>query len=150
MRLIQKNPNLTILLVISILSFVLVLGCGTPAIPPSFGARIINGEEAKPNSWPWMIFLRAKISNVVYLCGGSIIGQNSILTAAHCVDKVSNSSQLFVFVSLHDLSKITQTNISVLSIHIHPQYNQAQKRTQIFRPSVFGLFASCQFPFIFV
>jgi secreted trypsin-like serine protease len=109
--------------VISFLTLGLALDCGIPTIPASFGARIINGEEAKPNSWPWMVYLLTRISNSTSMCGGSIIDQNTILTAAHCVDMASNSSQVSVYVGLHDLFKINQTNIPWLSIHIHPEYN---------------------------
>ncbi len=35
-------------------------GCGIPAIPPvvSGYARIVNGEEAVPHSWPWQVSLQ--------------------------------------------------------------------------------------------
>lgn len=39
---------------------VLSSGCGTPAIPPQVSgyARIVNGEEAVPHSWPWQVSLQ--------------------------------------------------------------------------------------------
>ena len=48
----------------------------------------VNGE-ATPNSWPWQISLRYR--NFPYknayghLCGGSLIENDLVLTAAHCV-----------------------------------------------------------------
>lgn len=35
-------------------------GCGVPAVPPvvSGYARIVNGEEAVPHSWPWQVSLQ--------------------------------------------------------------------------------------------
>lgn len=32
--------------------------CGKPAIPPTLEARIVNGERAKPNSWPWQVSMQ--------------------------------------------------------------------------------------------
>ena len=57
-------------------------------------SRIIGGENAQVNSWPWMISLR---SNGDHLCGGSILNSQFILTAAHCLkalDSVSSTSIL--------------------------------------------------------
>jgi secreted trypsin-like serine protease len=127
----QKNSNLKLTLLIFMLSIGLALGCGTPAIPPSFGARIINGEEAKPNSWPWMVLLLTRVSNSTSMCGGSIIDQNTILTAAHCVDRITSISQINVYVGLHSRLNNTQTNISVTSFHIHPQWNRTTIRNDV-------------------
>lgn len=35
-------------------------GCGVPAIRPVITgyARIVNGEEAVPHSWPWQVSLQ--------------------------------------------------------------------------------------------
>lgn len=30
------------------------LGCGTPPIEP-LTSRVVNGEDAKPHSWPWQV-----------------------------------------------------------------------------------------------
>lgn len=32
--------------------------CGKPAIPPTLEARIVNGERARPNSWPWQVSMQ--------------------------------------------------------------------------------------------
>ncbi|KAG7282481.1 hypothetical protein CRUP_000477 [Coryphaenoides rupestris] len=59
-------------------------GCGTPAITPQVTgyARIVNGEEAVPHSWPWQVSLQQ--SNGFHFCGGSLINENWVVTAAHC------------------------------------------------------------------
>ncbi|XP_051930223.1 chymotrypsin-like elastase family member 3B [Hippocampus zosterae] len=31
-----------------------VLGCGTPAVQPNTN-RVVNGEDARPHSWPWQV-----------------------------------------------------------------------------------------------
>lgn len=42
--------------------------CGKPAIPPTLEARIVNGERAKPNSWPWQVSMQVwKVSRALTL-----------------------------------------------------------------------------------
>jgi len=45
----------------------------------------VGGSEASPGSYPWMAMLKIK-SSVSFICGGSIINNRTVLTAAHCVD----------------------------------------------------------------
>uniref|UniRef100_A0A3Q2QZF4 Peptidase S1 domain-containing protein n=1 Tax=Fundulus heteroclitus TaxID=8078 RepID=A0A3Q2QZF4_FUNHE len=51
--------------------------CGQPAL----NTRIIGGEEAPPGSWPWQV----SIHSFGRICGGSLINDQWVLTAAHCV-----------------------------------------------------------------
>lgn len=44
--------------------------------------RIVNGRKARVNEFPWQVYLER--SNQ-FICGGSIIRPDWILTAAHCV-----------------------------------------------------------------
>jgi len=101
-----------------------VLGCGRSAISPSFVSRIINGEEAMPNSWPWMVFLKGKVSEGYIPCGGTILNQDTILTSAYCVYTLENPSNLSVLIGLHNRSSTSENNIFVASqINIHPEFN---------------------------
>ena len=48
----------------------------------AFTPYIVNGYEARPHEFPWMAAL---LNNNRQFCGGSLIDDNHILTAAHCV-----------------------------------------------------------------
>ena len=47
---------------------------------------IVGGTSAAVGSWPWQVALRETSSGEV-ICGGSLIGDRLILTAASCVNK---------------------------------------------------------------
>lgn len=53
-----------------------------------------DGEEAKPNEFPWMvgIFVRLSPEELSYLGGGSLIHTSVILTAAHLLDNIPPKS----------------------------------------------------------
>ena len=46
--------------------------------------RIIGGNVASRNSWPWMVSFVRKDDNSKQYCSGSLIHPSWILTAAHC------------------------------------------------------------------
>jgi secreted trypsin-like serine protease len=102
--------------------------CGMQQIAPSINgsqlnnARIINGQTAVSNSWPWMVSIRLRRSqNRVsgHLCGGVLIFDNIVLTAAHCVIDYSPSS-LAIIVGLNNIrTSISQQNVFTASNYIY-------------------------------
>ena len=54
--------------------------CATALTQPT--SRILGGEEASKNGFPYACSIRV---DGAHTCGGSIISNRNILTAAHCV-----------------------------------------------------------------
>lgn len=49
--------------------------------------RVINGQEALPNEFPWQVAL-VRAGGHTPICGGSIISDRHVLTAAHCTNDI--------------------------------------------------------------
>ncbi|KAK7896694.1 hypothetical protein WMY93_022019 [Mugilogobius chulae] len=60
-------------------------GCGQPAFPPVL-SRVVGGVDANPHSWPWQISLQYNNAGEWrHTCGGTLISDQWVLTAAHCI-----------------------------------------------------------------
>ncbi|KAK8757125.1 hypothetical protein V5799_000171 [Amblyomma americanum] len=59
--------------------------CGRPSVEPQLEPedRIIGGQPAVPGSWPWHAALHKHGTG--HACGGALITDRHIITAAHCV-----------------------------------------------------------------
>ncbi|XP_064472159.1 protein masquerade-like isoform X1 [Ornithodoros turicata] len=88
--------------------------------------RVIGGRDALPGEWCWQAAL-VNTKNQ-YLCGGALIGNQWVLTAAHCVTNlVRNGETFFVRVGDHDLGSAVgspgaQTQ-QVATTYIHHNHN---------------------------
>ncbi len=64
----------------------LLLAC-TPAVAQEATPRIIGGDNASQNQWPWMVELDIAFTatNKFGLCGGLLLSPRWVMTAAHCM-----------------------------------------------------------------
>ena len=60
-----------------------------------------SGQEAIPHSWPWQVFVKIEGKAGGYDCGGSIISEKWILTAAHCVPYRPVPAMSYVYAGIH-------------------------------------------------
>ncbi|RDD36395.1 Chymotrypsin-like protease CTRL-1 [Trichoplax sp. H2] len=90
--------------------------------------RIIGGENDVKGEHPYQISLQRKNSSQPclfhHICGGSIINQQHILTAAHCVDS-GKVSDFRVVAGEYDLSRNENTEqiIPVIKLIIRSDWN---------------------------
>merc|ERR1711887_112795 len=85
--------------------------------------RVVGGEIARPNSWPWQISLQFKSgSRFHHTCGGTLIRRGWVMTAAHCVDRTRTWR---VVLGDHDIMdhEGTEQYMSVSRVHLHPRWN---------------------------
>ncbi|PSN45967.1 Melanization protease 1 [Blattella germanica] len=106
--------------------------------------RIAGGEASIPGEFPWMAILQYNDSGSLrFLCGGSLITDMYILTAAHCLTFRKDSTKLIaVRLGEYDVSTendCTRNDKSVRCAErprdyliseqvLHPQYNEADRR----------------------
>lgn len=55
-----------------------------PELSREVQGRVVNGDEAEANQFPYQVSIRAISNKSVSLCGGSILSNEYILTAGHC------------------------------------------------------------------
>ncbi|XP_073434713.1 chymotrypsin B-like [Dendrobates tinctorius] len=96
-------------------------GCGVPAINPVVTgyARIVNGEESVPGSWPWQVSLQDNTG--WHYCGGSLINSNWVVTAAHCSFALTDR----VVLGEHDRSSSAEAiqSLAVSNVFTHPNWD---------------------------
>ncbi|XP_033753108.1 chymotrypsin-like protease CTRL-1 [Pecten maximus] len=54
-------------------------------------AAIIGGTNATDNAWPWQVSIRYRGR---FMCGGTLLNEDTVLTAAHCIFKQQTPDRL--------------------------------------------------------
>lgn len=81
---------------LALLSLFALLVAVNAGVLHDFDPRIVNGEDAKLGEIPFQVSLQST-SSKSHFCGGSVIGPNYVLTAAHCVvNRAPNALQVVV------------------------------------------------------
>ncbi|XP_058837320.1 brachyurin-like [Topomyia yanbarensis] len=97
-------------------------------------SRIVNGQEAQPGQFPYQV-LTLNIFNggTGGICGGTLLSQNFVLTAAHCVVIGTVAINVTVVLGAHNrqLVEETQQRIDFESINVHPDYDAFLLRNDI-------------------
>ncbi|XP_074066503.1 enteropeptidase [Macrotis lagotis] len=106
--------------------------CGKQLVVQETNHKIAGGNNAKEGAWPWMVSL---YFNEHPLCGASLISNEWLVSAAHCVyGRNLITSQWKAVLGLHTTLNLTnsQTVIQLIDqIIINPHYNKRTKDNDI-------------------
>jgi len=96
--------------------------------------RIIGGEETEVNEYPWQVLIYTKRGYTdacvtgEFLCGGSVIGDQWVLTAAHCLalECGLTTAEVEVYLGEHNRKENTEADeiqVNVAEMIRHGQYD---------------------------
>ncbi|CAM5164134.1 unnamed protein product [Natator depressus] len=99
--------------------------CGRGVVAPNATAtkgKIVGGSVAPRGAWPWLVSVRL---GGELMCGGVLVGDTWVLTAAHCFAGNGNELAWTVVVGDYDLAKWDEGEqvLPVNRIITHPKFN---------------------------
>ena len=101
--------------------------------PTQRETEIVGGQPATVGAWPWQAMVRSG----PYLCGGSLIAQQWVVTAAHCLfDSDGNAfppSAITVILGEHNRAKNDgmEQYMTVTEIVVHEEFNDWSNNNDI-------------------
>lgn len=97
----------------------------------STNTRIVGGSKADPKAWPWMVALFKKSRKTLF-CGGALINDRYVLTAAHCTFGVPNN-EIIARLGEYDFKDDGKfhNDYAVTEIKRHGHYNRRALRNDI-------------------
>ncbi|XP_053319686.1 acrosin-like [Spea bombifrons] len=110
--------------------------CGNRPLADAFrGSRVVGGKDAEPGTWPWAVSVQEDIDYEYYhLCGGVVLNNLWVLTAAHCFKDRGNDYHTWRLVfganQLSDMGKKVQIRTIRDKIQ-HEKYNPETERNDI-------------------
>ena len=74
----------------------LVEECGVRRSATS--ATVSGGNNTEPGEWPWMAHITARSRKGQESCGGALISNRHVLTAAHCFDSLRQACITYIYI----------------------------------------------------
>lgn len=93
---------------------------------PEFGTRIVQGRNATRGQFPYYVFLKLKLPQGNAACGGSLISDEWVVTAAHCLKSAYGGEAHLGSLRAADVNEEGRVIVSFTrrDIFVHPKYFQ--------------------------
>ncbi|XP_065205508.1 putative uncharacterized protein DDB_G0282133 isoform X3 [Planococcus citri] len=114
------------------------VACGTVSIA---NPLITLAQNSEYGQWPWHValFMRDEVnpSKSSYICGGSLVSKNRVITAAHCVslsgNRIVNPNSLTAYMGKYNINtdESTSQKRTVSALKVNPEYNKANFHNDI-------------------
>ncbi|OWK62716.1 Enteropeptidase [Lonchura striata] len=109
-----------------------IQSCGKHLATQNNGTRIVGGNDARKEAWPWIVSLHFNFQPV---CGASLVSDEWLVTAAHCVyGRQQKPSRWRAVLGLYSQSDLAQPPAAVQNIDriiINPHYMKQTKDSDI-------------------
>uniref|UniRef100_W5LXI2 Peptidase S1 domain-containing protein n=1 Tax=Lepisosteus oculatus TaxID=7918 RepID=W5LXI2_LEPOC len=95
---------------------------------------IVGGQDAYLGKWPWMAFVQVKTFSRTFQCGGSLLNDRWVLTAAHCLKKpFLETCNSLVVLGGHklDICNEHQQTRSIRRVILHEGYTNTNQGSDI-------------------
>jgi secreted trypsin-like serine protease len=80
---------------------------------------VVGGTDTLPLEFPWQISLQRWNGDQWYhTCGASLLNEEWVITAAHCVDTEKNLDNYRVILGEHDTTVVEGTEITLKIIKV--------------------------------
>ncbi|KAH8302041.1 hypothetical protein KR044_002002 [Drosophila immigrans] len=95
--------------------------------------RIFGGDVGNPHCFPYQVGMLLQRPKGLYWCGGSLISEQHVLTAAHCVDMAKRA---LVFLGANEIKNAKESGqvrlmVPSSNFHIYPTWNPKRLKDDI-------------------
>ncbi|XP_066579317.1 serine protease 33 isoform X2 [Amia ocellicauda] len=115
------------MLFLQLLFLFLLLNTFEVSSSPLSRSSIVGGQDARKREFPWQAYLEISLKNkpgYIITCGGSLISQRWVISAAHCFDSSHILTDSLVRLGAYKLSNRTrgEQSLHMKRVIVHEKY----------------------------
>ncbi|CAL8282195.1 unnamed protein product [Merluccius merluccius] len=140
------NPESNFLLLFWCLTAVVSVSPQQCGRPPVVQNRIVGGLAAADGAWPWQVDIQT--SSAGHVCGGSLISESWVLSAAHCFPNVLDLESYVIYAGRQRLNGLnlyetshTIRRVVVPASYVEPQRGNDLALVELAKPVIWSDYA---------